>query len=825
MLGFAQQTVLKREVDKHGIINFMVFDNKTTAIPLGQSKILLHDSLKLRVEDELVLQNETKDALGFTRQFYEQHYKGIKVDHGLYGVHSRNGKIEYISGEYKNVKIVDIVPTLSENQALHKVLNYINAAKYKWENPSEEKFIKTFKNDSTATNYPKGDILICIDALKTDSIYRLAYRFDIFAEIPFSHKLYYIDAATGEILNFSDLICDANITGTAATRYSGTQTITTDSYPSGFRLRETRNGVRVETYNLQRTAIYANTDFPDNDNNWTAAEYNNTNYDNAALDAHWGLERVYEYWHTVMQRNSLNNAVPPNIGLPLINYVHANLVGMGFQNNDNAFWDNGLLAMTYGDGQYSMNPVVSLDVIAHETGHGIMHFTDAFSSGQENMSLNEGFSDIWAAVIEHWAAPNDPNKQTWLIGEQILKDGTYLRSLSNPKSKGQPDTYNGTYWINPSGCSIPSNQNDNCYSHTDMSILSHWFYLLSQGASGTNDFNHTYTVLGIGIDNAAKIVYQAENVNLTTHQTADYNMVMTQTIQAATDLYTANSLEVMQVKNAWYAVGLGTKPSQITITGPATVCSTGATFTLNSVPSNCSINWTFSSTLIYVSGQGTNQLVVKASDGGGPSLLSLTTTENYGSSGLIRATITDAYGNVIIEKTPWVGLPDYTPIVNGSSTMFCSQSLYVEKYNRNATWSAYGPLQVIGANYGYKCTVKGTESGVGWVYATNSNLCGSFRGELLVQVTCSSYSVFPNPTNSEVTISLLPDNSIDKSFQKEKSIKSIRVVDKSGITLSTQKYGSETIETKIDLSKFTMGVYIIKINEGPDEESYTIVKQ
>ncbi len=257
------------------------------------------------------------------------------------------------------------------------------------------------------------------------------------------------------------------------------------------------------------------------------------------------------------------------------------------------------------------------------------------------------------------------------------------------------------------------------------------------------------------------------------------------------------------------------------ITGPSTVCSLNATYAVTNLPSGQVVNWTFSPNLIYVSGQGTNQLVVKSSDGDPLPLVSLS-YDNYGSSGWVRA---GTCNNVVLEKTIWVGLPAYTPIVTGSSTMFCSQSLYVEKYNRNAAWSVYGPLQVIGVNYGYKCTVKGTESGVGWVYATNSNLCGSFRGEKLVQVTCSSYSVFPNPTNSEVTISLLPDNSIDKSFQKDKSIKSIRVVDKSGITLSTQKYGSETFETKIDLSKFTTGVYIIKINEGTDEESYTIVKQ
>jgi Zn-dependent metalloprotease len=113
----------------------MVFDNKTSSISLKQAKKLLNDSLKFRADDDLVLLNETKDKLGFTRQFYEQRYKGIKVEHGLYGVHSRNGKIEYIGGEYKKVKDVVIIPSLSEKQALQKALSYIHATKYKWDDP------------------------------------------------------------------------------------------------------------------------------------------------------------------------------------------------------------------------------------------------------------------------------------------------------------------------------------------------------------------------------------------------------------------------------------------------------------------------------------------------------------------------------------------------------------------------------------------------------------------------------------------------------------------------------------------------------------------
>jgi hypothetical protein len=37
--------------------------------------------------------------------------------------------------------------------------------------------------------------------------------------------------------------------------------------------------------------------FTDADNNWTAAEFNNTNKDNGALDAHWGAEKTYDYFN------------------------------------------------------------------------------------------------------------------------------------------------------------------------------------------------------------------------------------------------------------------------------------------------------------------------------------------------------------------------------------------------------------------------------------------------------------------------------------------------------------------------------------------------
>lgn len=45
----------------------------------------------------------------------------------------------------------------------------------------------------------------------------------------------------------------------------------------------------------------------------------------------------------------------------------------------------------------------------------------------------------------------------------------------------QPDTYNGTYWAST------SSSEDHGGVHTNSGVQNYWFYLLSQGGTGTND--------------------------------------------------------------------------------------------------------------------------------------------------------------------------------------------------------------------------------------------------------------------------------------------------------------------------------------------------
>lgn len=239
--GQSQQKIIVKELDAQGVIKHLVFDNSESYIPLEKAKQLLLDSLQLLQKDDLILVKEIVDELGFTHQSYEQFYDGIKVEDGRYGVCSRNGKIEHIYGEFRKVGDVNIVPIISEKEALEKALDYINAVKYSWQIFLTESDKITNNNNLSGTTYPKGEMIICRDVIITNSTYRLAYKFEISTVEPLSQKIYYLDAITGNILNIKDLIFNTTANGT--TLYSGSVSIETvyDPQLSKYKLYETRN--------------------------------------------------------------------------------------------------------------------------------------------------------------------------------------------------------------------------------------------------------------------------------------------------------------------------------------------------------------------------------------------------------------------------------------------------------------------------------------------------------------------------------------------------------------------------------------------------------
>jgi Zn-dependent metalloprotease len=558
----ASKNVKEKFTDERGKPSLIVFNEKSTYKNTDSQKAF-KEQLELKDNSSFTKTKSETDKLGFSHEKFQLFHQGVKVEFSTYTLHSKSGKLESMSGEFYQLDNVNTRPVLSKEQALSSALRQIGASKYLWESPAEAKI-----NDYQK---PTGEsvLLPIVDeddkGKKTEQL-RLSYKFDIYAANPISRGDIYIDAITGATLFYNATIKhlgefsngDHNsvdkksenknlavslVVANAATRYSGTQSIQSTLSGVSYILADATRGGGIMTYNMNKGTSYtAAVNFTDADNNWTAAEYANVNKDNGALDAHWGAEKTYDYWSTVHGRNSYNNA-----GAAIKSYVHYSSA------YNNAYWNGSV--MTYGDGSGTggFDILTSIDVAGHEIGHAVCSNTANLAYQLESGAMNEAFSDIWGACIEYFAAPN---KQKWLIGEDIERRAGHLslRSMSNPKTEGQPDTYGGTNWVKVTKCH-PTNNNDHCGVHTNSGVLNHWFYILTEGKTGTNDNGSSYNVTGIGMDKAAKITYRLESVYLSANST--YANARTYGIQAATDLYGAGSPEVIATINAFYAVGVG----------------------------------------------------------------------------------------------------------------------------------------------------------------------------------------------------------------------------------------------------------------------------
>jgi len=539
-------------------------------ISLSSLSMWMSENFKLPSGSGLKLIRTEKDQIGYTHYCYQQTIGGYPVAGSEYIVHVKDNRVTSMNGSFRKYVQPEIHFTLSENEALQHALSFINATKYMWEVPEEENLIKTVSANINASYYPKGELTIApLNGKFASDDYKLTYKFDIYAKEPLSRHYVYVDANSGDIVMTTERIHNTNATGTAVTKYNGTQTITTDSYGGSYRLRETGRGLGIETYNLNKGSDYAAAvDFTDADNNWNNV---NANQDEVATDAHWGAEKTYDYYYTTFARNSLDNA-----GMKLLSYVHYNA------NYNNAFWDG--TRMTYGDGDgTNYTPFTALDICGHEITHGLDEKTANLIYQDESGAMNEGFSDIFGTCIEFYATPATAN---WTMGEDI---GAVMRDLSNPNANTLPDTYHGTNWY--------TGTNDNGGVHTNSTVLGYWFYLLSQGGSGTNDIGNVYNVTGITKIKAAAIAYRTLTYYLTSSSV--YADARTFSILACQDLFGGCSPEAQANQNAWYAVGIGAAwsaaPANADFTTCQTIfCSSSATVQFQNTSSNANtFKWYF----------------------------------------------------------------------------------------------------------------------------------------------------------------------------------------------------------------------------------------
>jgi len=462
---------------------------------------------------ELSTKSTMTDGYGDTHVKMQQMFNGIPVfGHELIFHFDGERNIYAVNGDFMpGIALADTKPGISAESAIEVAKAKTRGTVYRWETELEEML------PQGETWRPEAELMI----YQHNNESSLVYRTMIAVEEPqMANWVYFIDAKSGEVIDRYDDIKTADAIGTGNSLYRGQVGIGTNQKSrKSYELKD--NPRNIWTYNANsRTTRLPGTLFTDSDNLWGTG--NKSNAQTAAVDAHWGAAQTYDYYLTSHQRNSLDNA-----GMRIISSVHygSNVV--------NAYWNG--QQMLYGDGNgVQADPLVDLDVVAHELTHGVTQYSADLIYQYESGALNESMSDVFAMIID---------TDDFTIGEDSWTpgiSGDALRYMDNPNSGNQPKHM--LHYVNTSS--------DNGGVHTNSGIPNFAAYLAVNGGTG----QYGGTVSGIGRPSVANIWYRALTVYMTT--STNFAAARSATIQAATDLFGAGSLQVQAINDAWTAVGV-----------------------------------------------------------------------------------------------------------------------------------------------------------------------------------------------------------------------------------------------------------------------------
>jgi Zn-dependent metalloprotease len=345
----------------------------------------------------------------------------------------------------------------------------------------------------------------------------------------------YVDAVNGKVLSTQERVLNGS--GTGAWNGPNPLSLNTTQSGSTFLLRDP-----VVT-NLPCQDSANNTTFSGTDDLW--GNGNATNRETGCVDALFAAQKEVVMLSQWLGRNAMDGtggAWPIRVGL----------------NDLNAFYDGTQVQI----GHNSANQwISSIDVVAHEMGHGI---DDHTPGGISRSGTQEFVADTFGTSTEWFVnEPSTFDPPDYTIGERINLTGNGpIRNMYNPSLLGDPNCYSS---------SIPTTE-----VHAAAGPGNHWFYLVAEGSNPTNGQPTSptcngSTVTGIGIQNAMKIMYNAMLMKTTS---SSYLRYRTWTLQAAKNLFPGSCTQFNTVKAAWNAVSVPVQSDEPT-------CTVGGALTLN----------------------------------------------------------------------------------------------------------------------------------------------------------------------------------------------------------------------------------------------------
>lgn len=476
------------------------------------------------IRNELSLTHSEYDSEGIAHIEFQQVLNEIPVRNAEVQVHFFPGGTFVVNGRMVQLEINGaMTPTIDAFTAGQLALSEVDQHHHVVDLPADQQEILHYSGPQTR--------LVWYEVPGVVRETRLAY--EVTTRPNFIHRWeYLIDAISGEVLLDYDHTCSIGPKTASGTDLNGSnKTVDVFQATNGtyYLLDASKSMYTGPTNTLPGNGdgFIITADWQNNTpSNSDFKEITSTNNSWSALNisAHHNASLAFDYFENAHSHVSIDAN-----GGDIISFV--NVADDNGQGLDNAYWNGA--AMFYGNGLQAFKPLAgALDVAGHEMAHGVIQATANLEYQGESGALNESFADIFGVMIDR----ND-----WTLGEDVVQTQYFpsgaLRSMSDPHNGGtslndngfQPKHTNEQY----------TGSQDNGGVHINSGIPNHAFYLFATATTK---------------DKAEDVYYRAlEKYHTRSSQFLDSRLAV---VQAATDLFGANSTEVNAAKSAFDQVGI-----------------------------------------------------------------------------------------------------------------------------------------------------------------------------------------------------------------------------------------------------------------------------
>lgn len=357
--------------------------------------------------------------------------------------------------------------------------------------------------------------------LTEENTYHLTYKVD-YVEDDKPYRAW-IDAHNSSILKKAEL----NAHLLAPTSHYCEQNLDDSPTSNGGRILQTQDGV-LRTY-----------DFPNNSNTGiedflielipttNTGQWNDPSVRNDVYQSHFCASNIIPEFNGLI--NGIDEFTNVNIA---VKQNFENAVAFGQSQMNDAY----LIIGWIGSETFGLN-----DVIGHELTHVFIgEYINNIGAEGGTRSLNEGVCDMFGTYLESLIQNNEdiectPDGLDWIMGDDVQTIAEFVnRDLENPLI---------TTWEE-------AQEITNIDINKRSTLISHWFYLISEGSNGIGG----YYIPELGIERAINIVLETLlNLN---NRNADFPDFMEAVEQVVDMNWGRCSEESVSIRNAFRRIGL-----------------------------------------------------------------------------------------------------------------------------------------------------------------------------------------------------------------------------------------------------------------------------